>query len=203
MIIDCLSELRGYHPELTHGDILLIAGNVLGENTETDYKRFYDWCHHQKYRKVIFIAGNHDTWILENRRKPFNHGKVEYLCDSGTVFEDYKVWGTPCSVDFFPDAEKNPFEKIPDDVDILMTHIPPRGILDQAHPNDFPLGSSMLMGQLTYRFRPFVHVFGKIPGSYGKQQTGACRNNERTISVNACIVNEETKSINKPIRVTL
>ncbi len=69
----------------------------------------------------------------------------DYLCDSGVEFEGLKIWGTPWSLWF---KEINPkckaftgseaclgkkYQKIPEDIDILISHGPPFGILDHIY----------------------------------------------------------------------
>lgn len=208
MIVDCIADLHGVLPDLEgEGDLLIVAGDVLGEDSEIGYLRFYEWLVQQRYRKILFIAGNHDHWIMHNI-KPFHKGKVEYLCDSGTVFEDYKIWGCPWSRRFCDDEGCNAFTGteavldlafsiVPDDVDILITHTPAKDTLDGGW------GSSALLGHLTYRFRPYLHVFGHTHEGYGMEETLACRDDKRMISVNASLMNQEFEPVNKPIRVIL
>lgn len=212
MEVTCISDLHGAHPELSEGDLLIIAGDVLGANTEAEYTRFYHWCLQQKYRKVLFIAGNHDYWIEQNK-KIFNNGKVEYLCDSGTVFDDYKIYGTPWSRRFMEKVEDNAFatsdtglglayDRIPHDVDILITHMPLEGSLDQD-AKGIHWGSRDLWARMEYCFRPFLHVFGHVHESYGQEQVKTCRDGKVMISVNASIMNAAFEPVNKPIRVIL
>ncbi len=90
----------------------------------------------------IFVAGNHD-WLFEtnNRFRPkFADKTIIYLQDSSVEIEGLKIYGSPWQPRFFDWAfnlnrgaelaEK--WKLIPDDTDILITHGPPNGILDEV-----------------------------------------------------------------------
>jgi Icc-related predicted phosphoesterase len=100
MIIDCISDLHGYYPELEGGDLLIVAGDLTARDTEAQYREFTHWLAEQKYKKKIFIGGNHDNCLVE--KPPIVFGDCEYLCDSDTEFEYGEV--EPCLYPngFFP-----------------------------------------------------------------------------------------------------
>src|ERR1700677_3825121 len=151
MIVDCISDLHGFHPKLEGGDLLIVAGDLTARDTIEEYEKFGEWLAFQKYRKKVVIPGNHDNQLTESRIKQINrvigtlNGCV-YLCDSGTEFEGLKIWGSPWTLTFegmnphckafTVDTEDELAEKwamIPDDVDILITHSPRYGVLDYIH----------------------------------------------------------------------
>jgi Icc-related predicted phosphoesterase len=82
---------------------------------------------------------------------------------------------------------------IPNDIDILVSHGPPFGILDQTHPGGEHLGCKELMGRLVGGLSPKLCVFGHIHGGYG--QAGGF--------VNASICDEKYRPVNKPIVIEL
>ena len=227
MIIDCISDLHGYYPDLEGGDLLIIAGDLTATHTQSQYLNCVQWMMEQNYKKIIYIAGNHDSYIQEinplNQTWYFddNGKKVEYLQDSGTEFEGLKIWGSPWTTTF---VGMNPrcraftvhtdeqladrFEKIPHDVDILITHSPPFGILDLVPYRDFikgaeHVGSRYLYAWFKYVGRPKLHVFGHIHECYGMEERFAGYNETMVKSVNASHVNEFYQPINPPIRVIL
>ncbi len=239
MIIDCISDLHGYYPELEGGDLLIIAGDITARDEIIQWGQFFHWLKKQPYEKKIIIAGNHDNFLYSGFPKTqeeaddlkevlsflIEQGEMgnpdfEYLCDSGTQFEGFKVWGSPCSLKFeginphcmaFTGTEEELAEKfalIPDNIDILITHSPPYGILDQVRIRKLSgrrmekehVGSQSLRNQvINGRFPNLkLHIFGHIHECGGK-----ILDTTLTKFVNASIVNEYYENVNKPIRIQL
>ena len=57
---------------------------------------------------------------------------------------------------------------LPEKIDVLITHGPPYGILDQTHKGDH-VGSVGLM-KAVQRIRPRLHIFGHIHEGHGKRE---------------------------------
>lgn len=219
MIIDCVSDLHGYLPELPGGDLLIVAGDLTGRDTKAEYVRFTEWYLDQKYRKKVLIAGNHDNCI-QSGDYYFNHEWLGYLCDSGTEFEGLKIWGSPWTSQFpginphccaftepFMTSLKHHWDKIPNDIDILVTHSPPFGVMDQVKTEYCAsVGDKHLLEASENRVRPRLHVFGHIHENGGKKivykRPGFGEENN-TIFVNASIVDERYRNVNKPVRIIL
>ena len=81
---------------------------------------------------------------------------------------------------------------IPDDIDILVTHSPPYGILDQC-PNG-RVGSQSLR-RVIARIRPRYHFFGHIHGSRGSETRDGIE------YYNVSYVDERYKSYKESIEV--
>ena len=219
MIIDLISDLHGFYPNLSDGDLLIVAGDLTGRDTEKQHAEFAYWLEKQEYLKKIVIAGNHDN-LMQNVGKFYAEKMFPdaiYLEDSGTEFEGLKIWGSPWSKTFEGmnphckaftcDTEEKLSEKwalIPDDIDILITHSPPYGILDLVEkisfdkPNDHKFkGSISLRNKVLSEFRK-IHVFGHIHECGGHMiDTFGCK------FINASHVNEKYEPVNKPIRLIL
>jgi Icc-related predicted phosphoesterase len=230
MKIDCISDLHGAHDEidLPGGDLLLIAGDLTSNDSSPAWIDFYAWLEKQDYRKIIYIAGNHDNLLLDtiptkealellNGDENCPDDRIEYLCDSGTEFEGLKIWGSPWSLTFkginphcmaFTGREcdlREQFELIPKDTDILITHSPPLGIMDDVidwHIGKFSAGSSSLR-RLFYggKLKPRLHVFGHIHEGYG--HIAKMLDFSGVQFVNASIMNKNYEPVNKPIRIEL
>jgi Icc-related predicted phosphoesterase len=224
MIIDCISDLHGFEPDLTHGDLLIIAGDLTKRDTRNQYLHFCNWIMDemdQKYSKIIFIAGNHDN-ILQNDPefiKDYIKTKREdcvYLCDSGTEFtKDYhtvKLWGTPwtplfdrvnpkCKA-FMGDEEllDSKFSLIPDDIDILITHGPMQHILD-TNTDGYACDSSSLRKHIN-RVQPLFHIFGHIHEQGGNQLMYK-HEGQNTWCMNVSHVNEYYEPVNSHIRLVI
>ena len=209
MIIDCISDLHGYYPVLDGGDLLIIAGDLIEQSKSHEILKFLLWLDKQDYKKKVFISGNHDILLQQMPiTVSISPDNVFYLCDSGTEFDGLKIWGSPWTRSFYgqnPDCmaftrrletqlmEK--FELIPSDTDILITHSPPHGILDNE------LGSTALRKIVLSRDRlPSLklHAFGHIHEHGGKMLDTAL-----TKFINCSIMDEAYDPVHNPVRVIL
>lgn len=208
MKIDCISDLHGQLPKLDGGDLLIVAGDLTSTHFLKEYDQFKTWFKKQKYRKKILIAGNHDTFLDGNPSRFCTPDWFEYLEDSGTEFEGYKIWGSPWSLSFpginpicsaFTGQETElakHFAKIPEDTDILITHSPPFGILDK---NDAGIhcGSVSLRNHVML-VKPKIHIFGHIHEQGAKNIDLVC-----TQFHNVSIMDENYQPKNKPTTINL
>lgn len=129
-----------------------------------------------------------------------------------------KIWGSPWTTTFpginphccafTVDSDDELAEKwalIPDDVDILITHSPPLGILDYLGKKNEECGSlneilagSASLREVMFRVKPKLMVFGHIHENGGKMVDLVV-----TKCVNASHVNKLYQPVNKPIRILL
>ncbi len=197
MIIDCISDLHGYKPELQGGDLLIVAGDLTARDKDSEYIELMLWLTKQDYKKKVMIAGNHDGKL--EAWQPMKLDDVDYLCDSATEYEGLKIWGAPWTPTFYywyfmkdrGEPIKEMWDKIPDDVDILVTHGPPYGILDNR------LGCMDLTNALPRLTKLKLHVFGHIHESPGQEVING------TTFVNASIMDKRYRPFHKPIRIIL
>lgn len=210
MIIDCISDIHGEPPTLEGGDLLIVGGDLTASDRHHQYSEFMEWLEAQKYRKKILIAGNHDTKIQDGIDFDFPDLGIDYLQDSGATFEGYHIWGSPWTKLFMGQNSecmafglhldiqmKEKWDKIPLDTQILITHGPPRGVLDSTR-NRKRVGCVELANRLPKLTELKLHVFGHIHEGYGQ-----IRNEQGYLSVNASIMNVDYECVNKPIRVIL
>lgn len=223
MIIDAISDLHGFYPKLEGGDLLIIAGDLTARDTDLEYMKIFHWISKQNYKNKIVVAGNHDNRICNHINFP-NH--FTYLCDSGTELEGLKLWGSPWTKTFegmnpkamaftcdTEDELSQKWDKIPDDIDILITHGPPHGILDW-NKDDIHCGSISLLKRSRTLKNLKLFCFGHIHEAYSMINTQVMTNslpmllspnkpNSLPIIVNASHVNERYEPVNRPIRVIL
>lgn len=207
MIIDCISDLHGHYPNLDGGDLLIIAGDLTASDQHHQYVQFIVWLEKQEYKKKIVVAGNHDNILQKmNPLSDFIYC-ADYLCDSATEFEELKIWGSPwtktfphinprCKA-FTCGAEEELAEKwklIPKNIDILITHGPSQGVLDEV--KDRSCGSSSLIKPMI-QSGCVLHIFGHIHESYGKFHNPILG----ITYINCSHVNENYEPVNKPIRI--
>jgi Icc-related predicted phosphoesterase len=75
------------------------------------------------------------------------------------------------------------WDQIPTELDVLITHGPPYGILDQTMSRGEHLGCAELLKAVEAK-KPKVHIFGHIHGGAGTFENGGTR------FINAAYLNE-------------
>jgi Icc-related predicted phosphoesterase len=181
---------------------------------ENDVYEFLEWFENQsdKYKSVVFIAGNHDRYFENYPQKIkeilSEYPNVTYLQDTPMFYvneeatQDCKIYGSPWQPEFYqwafnlPRQGEDLREKwfwIPNDTDILITHGPPFGHCDEA-PYGGHVGCELLRERVD-EFPPKIHVFGHIHAGYGyKFHNG-------THFFNASVLGERYNYDNKPMTV--
>lgn len=192
-----ISDTHNLHRQLNNlpaADIIVHSGDISYAGTGQEVVDFIEWFGALDYQYKIFIAGNHDYCLEEKNIKRIQRFLPEncfYLCNSGVKIEGLKFWGNPF---FFSDDVSgqylNMIAQISADTDVLISHRPPLGILDNA--NNISYGCPDLL-QKILEVRPRYHLFGHIHDAYGIKQT------EYTTFVNASIMNEDYVITNPPI----
>ena len=179
MKLSVISDIHEKWHELTipESDVLIICGDMFNDKGKT-LMDFLTWLRDQPCRFKLFIGGNHD-FTLEGM-KPRHYGDgIYYLADSEISIDGVKFYGTPWTPYLtnwaftMPKSKNARYEvwsKIPEDTDILITHTPPRNILD--HPTGRPdvrLGCSQLLKRVEELPNIKYHFFGHIHASRGQE----------------------------------
>ncbi|XP_013415146.1 UPF0046 protein C25E10.12-like isoform X1 [Lingula anatina] len=210
-ISDTHNKHREYAPHIPGGDVLVHSGDFSNFNffrkwfKEIDYRyelkaldKFFGSLPH---KHKIFVAGNHDLNLEKHTSQEIRNNvkNFTYLQDDWIEIEGLKFYGSPWTASRSSsraDAFTEPIEeldskwsKLPDDIDVLVTHMPPLGIRDKeyiyrgrfktmsfdpckfcesrAHPLSVHyFGSKGLLDALK-RIRPKIHVFGHVHGTNG------------------------------------
>lgn len=151
MKIVATSDLHGFLPKTEKCGTVCICGDTVPLRIQKNFPEsikwlkedFTEWCESLPCEKVILIAGNHDfvfQQLMENNEDPsytqetlFPSSKIVYLRDNGFEYNGIKFWGTPWCPElkrwaFYRDSEGllDAFNKIPEDIDVLLTHTPPK-----------------------------------------------------------------------------
>lgn len=192
MKIVCISDTHYLHAHtpVPNGDLLIHAGDVSTIGDLAEIVDFNRWLGTLPHPYKIVIAGNHDFYFEKEPQKAKELlTNAIYLNDSGIEIEGFKIWGSPISPQFHHwafnrqrGAEiRQHWALIPADTDILITHCPPYGILDQTDTHQHE-GCRDLLDIVQHQIQPCLHVFGHIHEAYGSLQIG------RTLYVNASVV---------------
>jgi Icc-related predicted phosphoesterase len=206
MDITFISDTHGLHGrlKLNPGTVLIHTGDVTEYGSEDEVADFLFWFSKQPFSYKVFIAGNHDLFLEEcspAKKKKMIPSDIIYLQNSGIEIKGLKVWGSPVTPYFLGMAFnvrqgteiRKVWNKIPSGTDILISHGPPKGILDNG------VGDEELLLQV-FKIQPAVHCFGHAHGQNGIETVNG------TTFINASIVNSldslqsaEYKVIGKPI----
>ena len=89
---------------------------------------------------------------------------------------------------------KKEWEKVPDNTDILITHVPPYDVLDTTYNNKH-VGSKLLRNEICNRIQPKIHIFGHNHDSEESFAEGEFKNGNKCLFVNACVLNDFKPSI--------
>jgi len=159
--------------EVPDADVFIHCGDfTMFSRSVRAIREFNDWLGELPHRDRIIVPGNHDAF-LENptNRKLISNATI--LINEGVEIEGgLRIWGTPNTPVgpgfWVPSAEERRriYARIPSETDVLISHGPPRGILDHAPGSSFHAGDQELLDAVT-RVKPRLHVFGHIHGAYG------------------------------------
>ena len=182
----CVSDTHNSQPKLPDGDVLIHAGDLTQSGSLQELQATVGWLRAQPHPVKIVVAGNHDrlldpscddqsrTGSAAAERAAIDWGDVIYLDNAAATVtcangRRLRVYGSPRSPRFgnwafqYTRGEDVWAETIPRDIDVLVTHGPPRAHLDLLR-----LGCEHLLREL-WRVRPTLHVFGHVHEGAGTE----------------------------------
>ena len=163
--IFAFADTHGEHRQLeipADTDILICAGDAVEDDMKGgEYDDFLDWFAAQPGKYKIFVPGNHelsfDIDAADAIRPLFAERGIILLEDAVDEF-DGVVIGSISGNSRIAD------EDIPTDLDILVTHYPPMGILDEG------FGSPEVLN-FVLKAKPAYHLFGHVHKTAGQSVT--------------------------------
>ena len=211
MEITAISDTHTKHRELDlpGGEVLIHAGDFMSSGQDPEeLTDFLNWFEFQDYKHKIFIAGNHDRIFEDcpNVAKAIvetYYPGVTYLQDNSVTIDGINFYGSPWTPEFcgwafqihndYEDFET--YRKIPKDTDVIITHGPAYGMLDQyvmptGHLSEH-LGS-MGLSKWIEEHTPKLHVCGHIHTGQGVMDGYG----EITTHINASCLGEDYKYSN-------
>ena len=202
--------------DLPGGDLLIHAGDFMSSGySKHEAEDFLYWFNTIKgYDKKIFIAGNHDRimqndpgWATDILKE---YTTINYLQDEEyglyDITEDrsINIYGSPWQPEFYQwafnlprngEELKSKWDAIPENTDILITHGPAFGFLDDVEGRrGIHLGCELLIDRIK-EIKPKIHVCGHIHSGYGHYFDG------HTHFFNASILNERYNYTNLPVTI--
>lgn len=203
-----ISDTHGQHRslKLPKGDIIIHAGDISKRGHPIEMEDFLDWFSNLKFKHKLFIAGNHDFFLEQAHPRIIEQmipKGVVYLNDSSCEIDGLMLWGSPITPWFnnwafnrSRGAEiKQHWDLIPDDTDVLITHGPPFGILDETVYSKRTGCEELLLK--VYQIKPKLHVFGHIHEDYGQHTK------DETIFLNASVLDDHYQLMHQPLVIDL
>ena len=154
-----ISDTHGRHRllhDLPPADVIVHSGDVTDNGEDEEVLDFVEWFESLDYAHKLFIAGNHDTDLYGATLDGLPES-THFLYNSGIIIEGINFYGIPY---FVNDVKSGTFNRmvhaVPFSTDVLITHLPPLGILDSAAMHE----SSFELLQKVYEIKPYLHLFG-------------------------------------------
>lgn len=186
----------------------------------------HDWCLDPRKANELKKVGEVFGWSLQmerynTARELIKSYRVVYLNNKEFVYEGVKFWGSPYSPSFNREnwvfnADRGEeiskeWSKIPSDVNALITHTPPYGVLDMVpdrykrYPDeDIHTGCKDLLGVIKKRCNKLkVHMFGHIHSQYGVVSENISRSRKILFSNGSVLDNDYHVEITKPLIITI
>lgn len=190
------TAVTGFRHPLPKADVVLHCGDLTSRGFTDEVQGAFDMLRTLDAPLKLVIAGNHDLCLdpnfvrgkfggydqadhmIKEARQMVEDGRADgiQLLDEGVHTFDLangarlKVFASPYTPSFgiwaFQyDAGQHEF-RIPDDVDVVMTHGPPHRVLDEARLSNSNAGCPELFKAIALA-RPKIHCFGHIHEAWG------------------------------------
>ncbi|CAF1152946.1 unnamed protein product [Rotaria sordida] len=179
---------------------IIIAGNHDLTLESEFYERTWQRWHpknKQDYEKIGQLIRDPslatDYGIIYLEQQEFIDQKTGLKFYGSPYQPEFNNWGFNLPIDS-PEI-KQVWSKIPDDVDVLITHGPPKNILDITFSGEH-VGCAQLLARVK-QIKPRLHVFGHVHEGYGRDEE------DSTIFVNASTCNLGYRPCQPPIVVEL
>lgn len=157
-----ISDTHGKHHlfnDMPEADVIVHTGDITEDGTEEEVLEFIAWFENLPYKHKIFIAGNHDSCLYKANIEGLPNN-VHYLCNDSVTINKIKFYGVPMFLQDDLDGNFTElYSRIPYDTDVLLTHQPPLGILDESEGINF--GDRDLYKRV-FEVMPIFHLFGHI-----------------------------------------
>ena len=168
-----LSDTHGFHWKVVipySTELIIFAGDHTNFGEPELTADFNKWLGHLGIPSIV-IGGNHDLNLRDDPSAPALLSNATYLLDSEVEVGGLRIYGAPWSPQLvgwtfgYPREPRSAAEevwgRIPEGIDILVTHGPPHGVFDAHHWTKDRLGCPALRAAVA-RVKPKVHAFGHI-----------------------------------------
>lgn len=216
MKVVLISDCHNQTPDILFNgdeDIIIHAGDMTRMGRPYEIRSFIQWFGSLPVRNKATIAGNHDFGLEDHNKEEYERAfgisvvddffahKIHYLQDSSITIDGVSIYGSPWSPEFNDWAfnlkrgqvSDQFYSTIPMDSDIIVTHSPLAFCLDRTKGGDY-VGCESLYNKIVSYEKKVLHVCGHIHEGYGIKCI-----NDKVTTVNASLLDERYKLVNRPI----
>ena len=199
-----ISDTHNHHGELQvpYGlDVIIHCSDESDHGNEwlnePESRAFFEWYSELDVKIKIFVPGNHSMAVEQGLIRPEQYPEVRFLIHEQKEIEGLVVFGTPYTPKFFDWAYMRTrrdldivWQSIPDNVDILISHGPPKGYMDVTRDlvtrEPIHVGSNHLTRHVKQRIKPIRHSFGHIHDEPGIRNFGVIQEAGITLANCSC-----------------
>lgn len=214
-----ISDTHCLHDYLTipKADIVIHSGDFANSRIRAintnEVLNFINWFKSLDIKHKILVSGNHDVSIENRMIRPdfIKENGIAYLENEETVIDGIKIWGSPITPSFGKDWAWNVarhktckvWEQIPEDVDIIVTHGPPKGVLDLNR--EMSMCGCSYLTKVVSKIKPKLHLFGHVHDNESVLNSGIRKlpNLETIFSNGSVVCDGKSKLINNGNLITL
>ncbi|SAM03389.1 hypothetical protein [Absidia glauca] len=199
----CMSDTHGktaFKFDIPDGDVFIHAGDLTRYGRHSEYEPTINWIKSLPHKIKLITAGNHDH-VLDEMFGSITQKQnlLTQFQQAGITYLEHEPYQLPASLGghrlfvspyapmhlggaFMPPGSLERYwDAIPDSIDILVTHTPPLGYLDQTR-NGSHVGCPALAKRIQ-DIQPKVSIFGHIHESNGYKI------DNEILYINACTSN--------------
>lgn len=162
-------------------DILVCAGDVVNHDDDISvFTEWLEWFSSQNATLKLFVPGNHDQicWDEQEKCKDLcEKAYVQMIVNESIELLGYRFWCSPYTPKYGPyqfmlprDQMHFVWDNCHESTDIVVTHGPPRGILDLTSKMEH--AGCLSLREMLQRVQPFLFICGHIHEGAGIAELG-------------------------------
>ncbi len=180
MQIVITSDTHELHRELEipRGDLLVHCGDwTMFSKSLRAIEDFNDWVGDLPHRHKLLVPGNHEFYLEADPRRRDLTDNATVLIDEAIEIDGLMIYASPMTPLYggafgrsSPADCKRNWAKVPDDINVLICHGPPYGILDRSPGQQEHQGDPELLARCKELPDLRLVCFGHVHGGYGMEE---------------------------------